>query len=252
MNSRNNGFTLIEALVTLAILGVLLVALFQTISGTAQVSTSANSGNELLREGQIAQQILSARFKEACYVYPSGETITMGSGSTTENTLGTATNDWIVNTDPIVAMILPPNARDIDDNPGAFYRFFAYYAVKRSSFLAMGTVNSSDKPSADVNNDNSVWVIMEYRKNLTAYPASGTTKCAAMNGATITGSSGRMLVDYVSPVSPINSLFVVGANTVTYNLQLQRQTQQGNLIRVGQDTASSNLRGVIYPENLGL
>ena len=254
MNLTNKGFTLIETLVALAILGVLLVALLQTISGTAQVSTSANSGNELLREGQIAQQILSSRFKEACYVYPSGTTITMGTGSTTENTLGTATNNWVVNTDPIVAMILPPNARDIDVNAGAFYRFFAYYAVKRSSFLAMGAVSSSDKPSADANNDNSVWVIMEFRTNLTAFPSGGTARCSTMAAINFTGSGskGRMLIDYVSPANPVNSLFTVSATAVSYNLQLQRQTQQGNVIRVGQDPASSNLRGVIYPINLGL
>ncbi len=249
---KTKGFTLIEVLIALGILGVLLVALFQTIGGTAQVATSANSGNELLREGQIAQQVLASRLKEACFVYPGGATIVMGAGSTTQNTLGTPTPNWIVNTDPIVAMILPPNSRDIDVNPGAFYRFFAYYAVKRADFLAMGAISSPNKPSADALNDNSVWVIMEYRRDLVAFPSGGTAKCATMTGAAITGASGRLLVDYISPAVPINSLFTVGAETVTYNLQLQKQTQQGNLIRVGQDAASSNLRGVIYPENLGL
>jgi prepilin-type N-terminal cleavage/methylation domain-containing protein len=249
---KNKGFTLLEVLIALGLLGILLVLLFQTIGGTAQVSTSSNAGNELLREGQIAQQILASRIKEACYIYPSGATITMGSGSTTRNLFGIPSNNWVINTHPIMAMILPPNARDIDASPGAFFRFFAYYAVKRSDFLSMGAITSPNKPSADPRNDDSVWVIMEYRKNLTDFPSTTTAKCATMISSDITGSSGRLLVDYVSPANPIGSLFATGSNTISYNLQLQRVTQQGNVIRVGQDAANSNLRGIVYPENLGL
>jgi prepilin-type N-terminal cleavage/methylation domain-containing protein len=265
MNTKTtrNGFTLIEILLSLGLLGVILVALFRFLGVTTEASGSANASNDLLREGQIAQQIITTRLKEACYIYPKDAIITMGStGLTTTNDFNPPlpNYDWKINTHPIVAMILPADEKDKDDSvtSGNFFRFYAYYAVKRSNYFSMGNSNSAN-PNRDALNDNTVWMIMEYRANLTI-TAGTTKKCGEMRGENIKSRTGRLLVDYVSPAASIDTMFEVGPELVTnqgatyvdYNLQFQKIITGGNVIRVGQNAGASNLRGRIYPQNIGL
>jgi type II secretory pathway pseudopilin PulG len=273
MKNHYSGFTLLEVLVSLGLLGSIVVLLFNFLGSTTQSSNTINASNELLREGQIAQQLIAARLKEACYIYPSGSTITMGSsGFTTVNEFGGTPGTgyaWTVNTHPIIAMILPPNLTDPTDGvtTGNYFRFYAYYPVSRSRYFQMGFAES-EKPNPDTFNDKSVWMLMEYRKNLTEFSEGTSSKCASMPATVdITGRSGRLLVDYISRANPINSLFTagptetsgtlnLGASYVDYSLQLERANSDGKtVVRVGQDsgsTGSGNLQGRIYPQNFGL
>jgi prepilin-type N-terminal cleavage/methylation domain-containing protein len=258
MKLKIKGFTLVELLISLALLGIVMVTLFQTMGGTIQASNSTNASNDLLREGQIAQQILTARFREACYVFPAGATLSLAaSGYSTKNAFGSPDTDWNINTHPIVAMVLPPDPND----PTPEFRFIAYYAIPRSQYTVPSPLGAapSNNPGQDAANDSTTWMIMEYRKNL-GFPPGTTTPCSAMpTSINIKGQSGKLLLDYVQIASPITSLFSVGgtgpdggAAWIQYDLRLQKDTRSGNIVRVGGTGTNSNLSGRVFPINLGL
>lgn len=251
------GFTLVEVLISLGILGIIITVLFQTIGSTTGLSNTTNSSNDLIREGQIAQQLLNARFKEACYVYPPSNTLTLAaSGFTTQNGAG---NTWTVNTHPIVAVILPPEPSDTR------YRFLAYYAIPRSQYV--NSAATSSNPGADVNNDSSVWMLMEYRRlinvsNSVTFPSRFCADLASNSNFVITGGNAQLLTDYISPVATSTELFSVGGTTtngsaafVEYNLRLQKTTRgdgDNNTVSVGGGASGTTLTAKVYPVNLGL
>lgn len=252
------GFTLIELLISLGLLGGIIVALFQTMGNTTQVSNSTNSSNDLIREGQIGQQLLSAQFKEACYVYPAAATVTMGSsGYTTRNGAGYT---WTVNTHPIVALILPPASSDAS---GKIYRFFAYYAIPRSQYVSGSTPDTSTNPGPDVTNDSTTWMLMEYGKtidtsNTTNFPTPfNCAQLSANSNFTILGGNAALLTDYITPVTTSTDLFSVGGTApiggaafINYNLRLSRTTREGNTVTVGGGSSGTTMTAKVYPVNL--
>ncbi len=237
-----------------------MVSLFQSLGSTIQVSNSGNASNELVREGQIAQQLLAGHFKEACYVFPGGTTLSLAaSGYSTSNAFGSPNTDWIINTHPMVAMILPPDLKDSETTTS--FRFVAYYVMPRSQY----TTNSSASvnPGKDSANDSTTWVLLEYRRGLpfteASAAASGTACNSMATSANIKLGKTNLLLDYVQIANPITSLFTVGgagvgggAAWIQYDLRLQKDTRTGNIIRVGGAGANSNLSGKVYPINLGL
>lgn len=245
---KKSGFTLIEVLVSLGILGVIMVSTFNFIDSSVAVSSSANSSNELIREGQIAQQVLTARFKEACYVFPGTSALTLAaSGFQRENNF-TSSWLWTVNTDPFVAMILPPDPR----NPADGYRFMAYYAVPRNRWTSAAT--GGNNPGVDVRNDNSTWLIIQYLRYL---PQSAPITCDVIRlqsgfAAAITGGSSDILLDYVDIPANRNSLFQVGTNFIDYDIRLRKTNANGNVVRVGGPGTDSSLNSRVFPANLGI
>jgi prepilin-type N-terminal cleavage/methylation domain-containing protein len=246
-----SGFTLLEVLTSLGLLGLITVYLFQNIGTTTQVSVSTNAANDLIREGQIAQQVLVSRIKEACHVYPIGTIVRLGSDFTTLNKANSPDDEWRVGTDPIVAMILPPQSA------GGAYRFFAYYAIPRGQYTKDAV--SEANPGRDPLNEDSVWMLLEYRRDVPIMPAG--TLCSSMPGNTnytITGGIGRLLADYVTPDGTAD-LFDIGAinangsaSFVQYDLRFQKQTRGTALTQVGSGASGTTLAGNIYPVNLGL
>ena len=270
MNKRS-GFTLVELLVSLALLGVILTTLFQTMGSTTQLANTTNSSNDLIREGQIAQQVLNARFKEACFVYPATRIIQLAtSGYTARNGIALPVGfNWVINTHPMVAMILPPSA-DIPASPTVNnYRFVAYYAIPRRQYVAPSPAGAANviNPGRDALNDDTVWMLMEYRRNINVL-ATGfgpVTTCAAISANTsvvLTGGNAELLTDYIAPVTTSTDLFRVGpvrpdgsASFVEYNLRLQKTTRGNgttNTITVGGGLSGTNLTAKVYPVNLGL
>jgi prepilin-type N-terminal cleavage/methylation domain-containing protein len=253
------GFTLIELLISLSLLGVLSLALFQTVGGTISLSGSVNATNDLIREGQIAQQVLSARLQEACYLFPSGTTIQMSSSNaTTANAFNGNTQTWIVNTHPILAVMLPGTATATQRT----FQFFAYYAQPRGQYVTAVT-GTADNPGGDALNDATTWVLLQYQASITV-PITTTCAQASTSNNTAAGvtatatqisfsgsTGGRMLIDYVAPVTPSTTLFNVDAGFADFDLQLQRAVRSTGTTRVGGST-NSNLRGRISPQNLGL
>ena len=268
---QSSGFTLVELLVSLGLLGVILTTLFQTMGSTTQLANTTNSSNDLIREGQIAQQVLNARTKEACFVYPATRSIQLATvGYTTRNgTASPAGYNWVINTHPMIAMILPPSA----DIPATAtvnnYRFVAYYAIPRSQYVALSPAGAAAviNPGQDVLNDGTVWMLMEYRRNINVLAAGfgPVTTCAAVAANTavdLTGGNAELLTDYIAPVTISTDLFSVGpvrpdgsASFVEYNLRLQKTTRGNgttNTISVGGGASGTNLTAKVYPVNLGL
>lgn len=209
------GFTLLELLVSMAILGILMLAFTQIFGGSLKASSEINSRNELISEGQVAQQLIASRLQNAYYIYTGTLQLT-SSGATTKNTVRSgAVQSWTVGTDPFVAMLVPPTAAGLCQTGQTqfCFTFYAYYPMLRGELIK----NVSAAPPADPNNEN-VWVLMEYRANIVDNvdrtsdqlkdpPLPGTAYGNAYYG----GRSGQMLVDYVQPVTaaPTYTMFSV-------------------------------------------
>ena len=216
--TKQHGFTLIELLVSMAIFGILMLAFTQIFGGSLRASSEINSRNELISEGQIAQQLVASRLQSAYYIYKRGQTMQLtGRGTTTVNNVGGGgSQNWTVGTQPFVAMILPPKKSGScpsspPGDPDACFTFYAYYPAVRGTFISS---NSSSAPPNDPANTN-VWFLMEYRANLydgvnrtanrLSSPPNTTTiltNPAAVH-PNIKGNSGRILVDFVQPTTNI-------------------------------------------------
>ena len=104
------GLTLVELLVGLALAGVVTSALLSLNISTSQTSSLLNSRNDLLAETQLAQNYVAAKLREAAYVFPTGTALTLSAtNSYSTQKPGGTTSAWTVGTDPIVAVILPPD-----------------------------------------------------------------------------------------------------------------------------------------------
>ena len=233
----NRGFTLVEMLVSIAILGILMLAFTQIFGGSLRASGQINGRNELISEGQIAQQLIASRLQSAYFVYPAGTVLQFTtSGDLARNTVRSGAGyTWTVNTDPIVALIVPP--RDTGTCPSsagagtmdACFTFYAYYPVLRGVLTNPLSPNNASAPNSDSQND-SAWILMEYKANLldgiTRDPSSpldctGVTtgtrsgpdylscppvpETVRANGTAvqpnIRGQAARMLIDYVQPTT---------------------------------------------------
>ena len=236
MRGGRPGFTLLEVLVTLAILGVLGLVFVRVFTSTLDASSHITARNELLHEAQIAQQIVAAKAKLAWHVYPPGTTIRINNGQTTRNALATS-SQWTVGSDPFLALVLPPEKPGGTCAAGATdgcYRFYAYYAFPRSHYLASIAPTSSQALPPDPRND-ATWVIMEYRTALVGFVPNTGDSPSCTNTPVPSGGlpgSGRLLVEYVQPetASPGYTLFtVLPDGSVELSLRMQRRTQKRSI-----------------------
>lgn len=280
----SSGMTLIEMLVAMAIMSVLMLAFTQVFGGSLRASAEINARNELVNEGQIAQQLIASRLQSAYYIYPNGTTLQLTTGgTTTPNTIRTgAGQDWTVGTDPFVAVLVPPTMSPApatgtpaqcpansasssvkESNKQFCFTFYAYYPIRRGALIVS---NSASAPPADSTNENA-WILMEYRANIydgvdrsadqLAFPPTTSTL--------YTGRTGTMLVDYIQPqtTSPTYTMFGIclpsagmvgcpaGASTsdpswVNLNLRLL-QNRVGKPLQAPTGTAPLSTR--VYPRN---
>ena len=229
MNSPRltHGFTLIELLISMAILGVLMLAFTQIFGGSLRASSEINSRNELISEGQVAQQLIASRLQGAYYLYAG--TLQLTDSATTTNTVRSgAGQNWTIGTDPFVAMLVPPTSIGTCQSGQTqnCFTFYAYYPMLRSSLISAVPASS---PPADPNNANT-WVLMEYRANIVdnvnrnstttnclTGQGQGQLSCPPLPGTTYgtgyfgDGRSGKMLVDYVQPTTstPTYTMFSI-------------------------------------------
>ena len=232
------GFTLLEMLIGLAILGIIMIAFFRIVGSTIDSSNELGQRNDLIQDGQVAQQIITSKIQEACYIYPDGQVISLGSGYTRQRTVGSGapSSNWTVGTDPILAMLLPPDTREIGANAG-LSRFVAYYPVLRSTWTTSAA--ASQNPGADSANASN-WILVQLQAFVPSATWTGTTcsSNATAVAAWITTSSaiqGRMLVDNVQPVDTTSTnyanLFAINAGaqpSVTFRLKFQRRLRARN------------------------
>lgn len=168
---RARGFTLLEVLLALGIASTLGLVLLGVLKSTARASAELSARADLVAEASLASAVVTARIREAVYIYPVGATLRLSaSGFTSRRPAGGQT--WTVGSDPIVALILPPKDAAVTCHPAfrsdGCYAFFAYYPVKRSVLTANAAPGNN--PGADALNDAAAWVLMEYRSYFAAPP----------------------------------------------------------------------------------
>jgi len=248
------GFTLLEILVSLLILGIISVAFIKVFSSTLEATNQINDKNELLHEAQIAQQVIASRVKVAWEVFPPGTSIYLNNGKTTKNYLG-GSHTWIVGKDPILAMILPPKKpghTELCDSSHRRYcfRFYAYFAYRRSDYLAAVSATSADALPPDSMNDDT-WVIMEFRKTLTNI--QDPNDILPPSSGDYPGVRARLLVEYVQPEteSPTYTLFTIRPDkSVDISLRMIRHEGKRDTRAPGASEPPLTIRAV--PRNLGV
>ncbi len=272
------GFTLLELLVSMALIGIVLTALVSFFTQGSQVSAQSSSRAELQQEILIAQQLIAGKLKEAWYVYPPGQTLSMtGTALTQKPAGGAGGNSWLVGTDPILAMVLPPNNAALTcasgtgtttSGPDGCYRFLAYYPVKRSVWVAGTGTGSWRSPGADAANGDT-WILAEYRGTFS--PSAGSPPSTAP-GSIPTGNSANILSDYIAPTTvtagfttatPVDNTYTMftytaanglaasatnPVNSVTLNLATTRKVG-GTTLRL--PNAADEYTISVYPTNLG-
>jgi prepilin-type N-terminal cleavage/methylation domain-containing protein len=272
------GFTLLELLVGMALIGVVLTALVSFFTQGSQASAQSSSRAELQQEVLNAQQLIAGKLKEAWYVYPPGQTINMTGTALTQKPAGG--NSWQVGTDPILAMVLPPRNTALKcaatenlsvvppEGPDGCYRFLAYYPVKRSVWVSGTGTGSWRSPGADAANGDT-WVLAEYRAT---FPLSAGSPPPTTPSSIPTGNSANILSDYIAPTtvtpgftttSPVNSTYTMftytaanglaasatnPVNSVTINLATTRKVG-GTTLRL--PNAADEYTISVYPTNLG-
>ncbi|GGM17986.1 PulJ/GspJ family protein [Deinococcus aerophilus] len=254
------GFTLLEMLVAMALIGIVLTALVSFFTQGSQASAQSSSRAELQQELLNAQQLISGKLREAWYVYPPGQTITMTGTSLTQKPAGG--NSWLVGTDPILAMVLPPELA------GGAYRFLAYYPVKRSVWVSGTGTGSWRSPGLDATNGDT-WVLAEYRGTIAAGLGGGPP---ATPPIVPTSNTPNILSDYIAPTtattgftttSPTDNTYTMftytaanglpasavnPVNSVTLNLATTRKVGGTTLRLPG---AAGTYTISVYPTNLG-
>jgi len=253
--NRDRGFTLLEILISMLMLGIISLAFIRMFSTTLDATSQITDRNQLLQEAQIAERIMAARIQLAWKVFPPGTSIKINDGDTTRNHLA-GSNTWVVGTDPILAMVLPPREPEnyqqcSTAKPDYCFRFFAYYAFRRSDYLSAVAAGSAEALFPDPKND-PTWVIMEYRRTLTNTndPATITPP----NGEAIyAGTKGRLLLEYVQPesISPTYNLFTVYPDS-SVGVQLRMLMNSSKRAYHAPATADAPLTIRAVPRNLGV
>lgn len=262
MNNHILGFTLIEVLVSILLIGIVLAALMSFFGQTSKLSSQSETRSALQQETLNAQQLMASRLREAWYIFPVGTSLNL-TGNLRKNPTNNHSSNWIIGTHPIVAMILPPtqNGGPCQKSSRQFcWRAFAYYPVQRSIWIQATTNNAgqptSSNPGADPTNDAKTWVLVELRKTLYGFTPSSYPPTTLPN--INTGSDANLLADYIAPSNASTApytMFRFEPNTtgslvrgIQSNLALSRMSQGKNL-RLPDATGTYQLAA--YPSNLG-
>lgn len=210
----------------MAIFAVLFLIVANMVNNMNTSSRVVGSRSQLTQDGQNVQRLLAGRISEAIHVFPGGTSFTLANtGFTTKNNTkvgGGERYDWVVNQDPFIAMILPPEAptyivgTNIPNNCSSSvqlgcYRFYAYYATLRGPLSQVGVDDPSKRstvPAKDASNDDK-WVIMQYKANLIGWrpdyktPSEGVSVESLQqltdNPGLYQGKSGDVLADFIQP-----------------------------------------------------
>jgi prepilin-type N-terminal cleavage/methylation domain-containing protein len=211
---RRSGFTLLEVLISMGILGIILTAVMGGIQSGNTTLGIAVSKSDLLEEIRNAGQIMSDEMAKASYIYPPGTTLNLGTDykvrqpGATATVGGTVWKTGVVAT-PMLAMILPPITSGTCTTTDTQFcsTFVAYYPVLRSEVEEKLKVNGL--PVLQVTSwTSSLWTLYEFRCSLrfkeldaTAVPPTDLTVTANCGTASMS-----MLLDYVRPYDATSAI----------------------------------------------
>jgi prepilin-type N-terminal cleavage/methylation domain-containing protein len=226
--SRFSGFTLVELLVVIALLGVFLGMMANSVNQTGKYTANVVNRSEQLDDMRVAGQMIADQVNKALYIYPPGSSITFSATPVASTVTNNGSPTWVVGRDPIIAYIEPPVKPAADgvcstgtpatpatqDQEDACIFFVAYIAVKRS-YLTDTAAERETYGAEDTRNPD-VSMIFEYRKRL-PYSRLGDEKAdaaaLALAGSKIvlpsaiiasttllTGTSANLVADYVESV----------------------------------------------------
>lgn len=236
--SSTGGFTLVELLIGMAIIGVILLTISNLFVNTIKDTETISSKADLVKIAQHTQQIISGRISDAIYIWSpaitSGKEFNLGNSAdkqakTDKVILGMNNNTslakWQVKTNDnrFLAMILPPRvqynasncissaSRTMQDNN--CYRFIAYYPLKVADLQSLPT---NSRPATSSPNE---WAIMEYRHSLIGwkpiYTNDGSNTLSnlpSVSDLSASSTKGHILINHIqansvsfTPTLPTNS-----------------------------------------------
>lgn len=213
---RNQGFSLVELLVTATILVIVLTLIGSGLQSSSGAVDSVISQNEALEDLRASGQLMSDALNQAVYVYPPGSAVQfVASGWEKRNSL-TNSYIWQVGTDPIIAFLEAPDDPFLDSslcptgneteeekkfkNIEACLYFVAFYAIKRNVLVENSRYGEylNDPRNADA------WVLYEYRKRLVTGQLDENTLPPSQvtsddNPLGISGGKSSMIADFITP-----------------------------------------------------
>lgn len=185
------SFSLIEILTSLTTLALLLVSLVPLVGNGLEYAQRLEQRTQVLATGTRSMEIMASRVREACYLWPPGTPLVLGTSPSTRNTTVTPTTSVWTQGEQLLALILPPSL------PGQVPQFLAYYPMLRSHYLRYFSGSNALQP--DPANDGRTWVLVEYRRNLEPGQA---TNCAQLPAITqpvgLTGGQARLFADQLA------------------------------------------------------
>ena len=189
------SFSLIEILTSLTTLALLLVSLVPLVGNGLEYAQRLEQRTQVLANGTRSMEIMASRVREACYLWPPGTPLVLGTSPSTRNTTVTPTTSVWTQGEQLLALILPPSL------PGQVPQFLAYYPMLRSHYLRYFSGSNALQPSPS--SDSHSWVLVEYRRNLD--PGQAAT-CAELpviaQPAGWTGGQARLLADQLAAGPP--------------------------------------------------
>ena len=232
-------------------MAIMLTAFTKLMSTTFKGMRTVTQSTDLTTEAQLSTPIMIERIQKAYCFFPPGETITFGNSPLHQNTIrpntDTTTRNWTIGNDPVLAMFMPNSTTTSNTDT---YDFYAYYPIKRSSYMKTNQIG----PSPDVQNDTSVWMILEYKHSITL---SSTPSCDGSENLT-GGKRPRYVADYVAPSNQsgpydIFSYDIPPADAADQrrSIEVKLRFQRHNGKRIEQlPVDGSEISTKIYPRNI--
>ncbi len=264
----NQGFTLIEILVALALLGIILGIVISILIRSAAGTSKLNMTGDVQQEALNGIGLINDRIKFAWFIYPNNSTLTFADDLAVDPI--SKTKIFTVGTSPILATILPPKSAGTPCTTAATngcYRFFAYYGTKRSDWVAHAT---GFKNPGDNGYEPDSWILAEYRAIFLNKPT--IAEGGSLPAVPTANAQANILTEGVVPAlgaaAPDYRLFTLTTTTVTqpnvsqpadwpltYVNQVQQdirltKTQSGQTLFLPSATETYTLNN--YPNNLGL
>jgi len=230
---KNSGFTLVETLLSLAVLGILLSFVVQTVVSEIKYTTSTVTQASLVDDVRVAGQMIADQVGKAVYVFSPGTSISLsntGNGWTKTASDGSTTWNVADADNPFIAFIEPPKVRAPSSlcaptstnsfsnlttpTRDACLTFVAYYVLIRSDVVTNAT--GANNPGPDLPANNSKRMIYEYRvtlpygrlvneaqlPNSSAYTAyEGKVSQVVSYVGSATNLSGNLVADYIRYVN---------------------------------------------------